>query len=176
MLKPCCFWGDGLPQNSLLIVLMRRLFSVFFFSSNLEKVSGVPSSLGLRDNKQSIFLRVHCGARSQINRDLPSPLCKGFKTTTTTYVSRENVGPLFCRKHNSVISVLQSLNMTDSSFWTCMHIVKSVRRRLTSNATLCDVRCDYVNALYLTSCSGAPLARARSLQHLEQKPCHAGFP
>lgn len=56
MLKPCCFCGDGVPQNSLLIVLMRRLFSVFFFSSNLEKVSGVPSSLGLRDNKLQLEL------------------------------------------------------------------------------------------------------------------------
>lgn len=46
--KPWCFWGDGLPQKSLLIVLIRRPFSVFFFSSNLEKVRGVPSLLGLQ--------------------------------------------------------------------------------------------------------------------------------
>lgn len=47
-LLPCCFGGDGLPQKSLLIVLIRRPFSVFFFSSNLEKVRGVPSLLGLQ--------------------------------------------------------------------------------------------------------------------------------
>lgn len=46
--KPWRFWGEGLPQKSFLIVLIRRLFSVFFFSSNLEKVTGVPSLLGLR--------------------------------------------------------------------------------------------------------------------------------
>lgn len=46
--KPWRFWGDGLPQKSLLIVLIRRPFSVFFFSSNLEKVRGVPSLLGLQ--------------------------------------------------------------------------------------------------------------------------------
>lgn len=45
---PWCFGGDGLPQKSLLIVLIRRPFSKFFFSSNLEKVRGVPSLLGLQ--------------------------------------------------------------------------------------------------------------------------------
>lgn len=46
-----CLGDDGLPQKSLLMVLMRRPFSMFFFSSNLEKVGSVPSLLGL--NKQS---------------------------------------------------------------------------------------------------------------------------